>query len=188
MNAVVANLHKNNTKPSVLANFVLFQIGWFACVVGAAHDMPLVGSCVALAVVAWHVLRATEPAEALNLVLFAFVIGTVWDSALVMSGWVRFSNGNFIEGVAPYWILALWALFATTLNVSMAWLQGRWILLVLFGAVGGPMSYWGGARMGAMTIVDPVSITVALAIGWAVMMVLLMLAARHFNGFVVKEA
>jgi Protein of unknown function (DUF2878) len=186
MNAPAARSGMNDAKPSVLANFVLFQIGWFACVAGAAHDMALAGSGVALVIVVLHVARAVQPLQALKLVLVALLIGTVWDSALLATGWVRFSSGIFIQGIAPNWILTLWALFATTLNVSLTWLRGRWLLLILFGAVGGPLSYWGGVRMGAMTLVDPLPALLALAIGWAVIMVLLMLAAKRLNGFVVE--
>ena len=168
----------------VVQNFILFQIGWFACVAGAAHDLAGPGTCVALVVVLLHIARAMQPLQELKLVLIALLIGLVWDSALVMTGWVKFTTGNFIANVAPHWILALWALFATTLNVSLAWLRGRWLLLIFFGAIGGPLSYWGGARMGAMVIASPVNITIALAIGWALIMVLLMLAAKRFNGYV----
>jgi hypothetical protein len=45
----------------VLANFILFPIGWFACVLcvlGAAHDRPWLGTGIALAIVGLHVGRA----------------------------------------------------------------------------------------------------------------------------------
>jgi len=40
---------------------------------------------------------------------------------------------------------------ATTLNVSMAWLRGRYALAAIFGAFGGPLAYYSGAKLGAMT-------------------------------------
>ena len=44
----------------MLANFILFQIGWFACVPGGANDRPWLGAGIVLAIVAlavgWAVL------------------------------------------------------------------------------------------------------------------------------------
>jgi hypothetical protein len=39
----------------MLGNFVAFQTGWFACVLGAANGMPWLGVIVAVLVVGWHV-------------------------------------------------------------------------------------------------------------------------------------
>ena len=30
----------------MFANFLAFQIGWFACVLGGAHDLPWVGTAL----------------------------------------------------------------------------------------------------------------------------------------------
>ena len=111
----------------MIVNIVLFQIGWFACVLGAAHAMPWAGTGVAAAVVAYHLMRAARPPEELKLIAVALVIGAAWDSALVALGWISYPTGNFIAGVAPHWILAMWALFATTLNISMRWMKQRWV-------------------------------------------------------------
>ena len=36
----------------MVVNFVAFQVGWFACVLGAARGWPLLGPLVALAILA----------------------------------------------------------------------------------------------------------------------------------------
>lgn len=166
----------------MLWNFVAFQVGWFACVLGAAHGWPWLGTAAGAAIVAGHVLRAARPIEELKLVGIALAIGVVWDSALVSLGWIRFTSGTLVEGIAPPWILALWALFATTLNVSLGWLKGRWLVAALLGGVAGPLSYWAGARLGAVEIVAPVPALAALALGWATMTPLLVAMARRFDG------
>jgi len=165
-----------------LVNFVLFQIGWFACVIGAGRGWPLAGTAVAAVIVATHVLRAARPARELKLVGVALAIGLVWDSALVSSGWMRFTSGVLVGGIAPPWILALWALFATTLNVSLGWLKGRPVVAALLGGVAGPLSYWAGARLGAVEFVAVTPALGALAIGWAVMTPLLVAATGRFDG------
>jgi hypothetical protein len=166
----------------VIVNFVAFQVGWFACVVGAAYGWPWTGTAVAAAVVAFHLLRAARPAEELKLVLVALAIGILWDSLLINLDLIEFSSGTLIEGVAPHWILALWALFATTLNVSLHWLKHRWLVAAVLGATAGPLSYWAGARFGALALKDAVPALAALAIGWAAMTPLLLWIARRYDG------
>jgi hypothetical protein len=165
-----------------LANFVLFQIGWFACVLGGAHDRPWLGTGIALSIVAWHVARSARPLDELIVVLLAAGIGTAADSALVTAGWVGYRSGTLVPGTAPHWIVAMWMLFATTLNSSLAWLRGSTLLAVALGAVGGPLAYWGGARLGAMQFLAPLAATVALAVGWAVLTPLLVRLARRYDG------
>jgi hypothetical protein len=166
----------------LITNFVAFQCGWLACVLGAAHGWPFAGTAAAAAIVAWHVLRALRPAEELKLIVIALAIGVLWDSSLAALGWIDFTSGTLIAGLAPPWILALWALFATTLNVSLEWLKAKTLMAALLGAIAGPLSYWAGVRLGAIEFVAPLQAMVALAIGWGVMTPLLVAAARRYDG------
>jgi len=172
----------NAQSARILVNAVAFQAGWFACVLSAARGWPWAGAGVAVAIVGLHLLRAARPLEELKLVGIALSIGVVWDSALASLGSLRFTSGVLVDGIAPPWILAMWALFATTLNVSLAWLKCRAVVAAILGAVAGPLSYWAGARLGAVEILARVPALLALAIGWAVITPLLAAAARRFDG------
>jgi uncharacterized protein DUF2878 len=167
-------------------NVVAFQAGWLACVLSAAYGSPAAGLAAAAAVVAWHATQAARPAQELKLVAMAVLIGVFWDSALVALGWLAFAPYALLEKLAPYWILALWAMFATTLNVSLGWLRGRWLLAALLGALAGPLSYWAGAKLGAVVLLKPVPALAALAIGWAVILPALLALARRFDGFAAR--
>jgi hypothetical protein len=59
---------------------------------------------------------------------------------------------------------------------------------VLFGAIGGPLSYWAAARLGAVQFVHPPALVAALAVVWAVAMPLCMLLAIKLDGVVPSEA
>ena len=166
----------------VIANFAAFQSGWFACVLGAAHDLAWAGTIAATAIVTAHIVCAARPLPELKLVAIALSIGVVWDSALVALGWLDFKSGFLIDGMAPHWILALWALFAMTLNLSLAWLKERLLVAAVVGAVAGPLAYWGGARLGAVVLADPVPALIALAVGWALFTPLLVRLARRYDG------
>jgi hypothetical protein len=166
----------------LLVNFVAFQLGWFACVLGAANGMAWAGPVVVVAAVVLHLATARRPLGELYLVLAAMLVGLVADSLLLATGWLSYPAGLWLPGLAPYWIIAMWALFATTLNVSMGWMRGRPVLTVLMGAVGGPMSYLAGEKLGAIELTQPVLALAALALAWAVAMPLLMWLAARFDG------
>jgi hypothetical protein len=166
----------------IISNFMLFQIGWFACVWSAAAHRPWIGVLVTTGVVVIHLLRAPLPQAELKLIMLALVLGLVFDSVLVRQGWIQYSSGIVAPNVAPYWIVALWGLFATLLNVSLRWMRGRWIVAALFGAIGGPAAYYGGLRLGALEFGNWRAALVALAIGWAVLTPLLLALSAHFEG------
>jgi hypothetical protein len=170
----------------MFANFLAFQIGWFACVLGGAHDLPWVGTGIALVIVAWHLTRAARPKQELLLVLSAAAIGALFDTLLAWLGWLTYSSGTLIAGTAPHWMVALWMLFATTLNLSLAWLKRRLFVAVLFGAIGGPLAYLGGEKLGALNFASPTAGLIALAIGWALLTPLLAMIAQRFDGFVSR--
>lgn len=171
----------------IFLNFGLFYLGWFVCVLSAAQGYPWAGTATIAAIVAWHTWTAARPLQEINLLLLVVAIGAVWDSWLVWLGWVAYPHGTLIAGAAPYWILALWALFATALNVSMRWLRARLLLAALLGAVSGPLSYWAAARMGAVVFNEPTHALAALTLGWALIMPALMLLSRHYDGIAMAK-
>jgi hypothetical protein len=52
---------------------------------------------------------------------------------------------------------------------------------VAFGAVGGPLAYYSGARLGGTEALPTTTGILLLAIGWGFMMPLLVLLARAFS-------
>ena len=171
------------TEPKILLNFIAFQVAWFACVLGGANDRALAGTLVVGAVIGLHLALAQRSLPEALLIAVAAVIGLLWDSGLVALGLISYPTGNFAPGLAPYWIVAMWALFATSLNLSMAWLKDRAWLAALFGAVGGPLAYLAGERLGGLQMPDPVLALGAQALGWAVLLPMLTRLATRLNGF-----
>lgn len=162
-------------------NIVLFQAGWFACVLGAAHGRPLAGAAAALAIASGWILRAPRPGRELALVLAASLAGLALDSLLAQSGWVAFESALPAAGLAPVWMLALWALFAVTLNVSLRWLRHRLLLAGALGALGGPAAYYAGGKLGALSFADAPAALVLIALGWAFATPALLALARRLE-------
>lgn len=166
---------------AIALNIVLFQLGWFVCVLSAARGLPWIGALAALAIVAWHVVRAGSPVRELALIAAAATLGAVLDTLLVRSGWLRFDTGILFAGTAPYWMVALWAIFATTLNVSLRWLWARPWLAAVLGFLGGPAAYYSGARLGAMEFITVGAALAGIALGWAIATPLLLGVARRLD-------
>jgi len=170
-------------EPRIVINFIAFQVAWLACVLGGAHEQALAGTLFVGGVIVLHLVLAQRRLPEVALIAFAACIGFIWDSWLVAAGLMNYPAGNFAPGFAPYWIIAMWALFATSLNLSMAWLKGRLKLAALFGAIGGPLAYLAGERLGGVQIPDPVLALGMQALGWAVLLPLLTRLASRLNGF-----
>lgn len=166
-----------------IVNVVLFQIGWFACVLGASYGLPWIGALALVAIVGWHLLRAAQPKKELALIAAAALLGAMLDTLLVQAGWVRFDTGVLIEGTTAYWMAALWAIFATTLNVSLRSLRPHPWLSALLGAIGGPAAYYAGVRLGALEFTETGAALAAIAIGWAVLSTGLLAAALRLDGY-----
>jgi hypothetical protein len=75
----------------------------------------------------------------------------------------------------------MWALFATTINLSMGWLKGRWLLAMLMGAIFGPLAFVAGEKLGAVVFLDSTLSMITLAIGWGLLMPLLLWLAERIN-------
>jgi hypothetical protein len=167
----------------IAVNVVAYQCAWFACVLGAATQRPLLGMAVAAAAVLWHLRSAARPQRELRLIAIAALCGAAFETLLVASGWVRMSPVLLSGSLTPLWMVALWAAFATTLNVSLRALRPHYLLSALLAAVGAPLAYWAGARMGAMQWVHEAPALILIALGWAALTPLLMKSAQHFDGF-----
>jgi len=166
----------------LLMNVAAFKVAWVSSVFGGAQQLPWLGPIAVLVAVVLHLQRAQRPQSELMLILSCGLIGALFDSFLVAVGWVAYPSGVFFEFAAPYWIIAMWMLFATTLNVSMQWMRERPLLAATVGFFAGPLSYLAGQRLGAIQMVDQTAAMLALAIGWAVMMPVLMGLATRMNG------
>ena len=171
---------------AVLVNFLLFQAAWFMCVMSGAAGLPAVGIGVVAAVVLLHLVRARRPLTEAVLLAIAAAIGALWDGQLAGHGWLTYPSGMFAPWIAPSWIIAMWVAFATTLNVSLRWLHGRYGLAMLFGAVGGPLAYYAGERLGGVQFSDPLLALSLLAAGWALITPTLIFLATRLDGYAAR--
>jgi hypothetical protein len=170
-----------------LANFVIFEAAWFACILGVAHGMPLAGTAAVVAAIAWHVAISARPGTELALVGLLCAIGLVAESLVVAQGHVAYPAGQPVAWLAPYWMVALWGEFAIALNVTVRWLKRKPLLAGVLGAAFGPLSFMGGVRLGGARFVDATPALITLACMWAVLMPLVMALSDRFDGVAEPE-
>jgi hypothetical protein len=167
---------------NLLLNVVLYQTGWFAVVLGAAHGHPWPGMATGLGLFAIHVLAARARRDELLLGLVAGVLGFGIDTLLQGAGVLAFETGLVVPWLAPPWLIPLWVQFATLLRFSLRWLAGRHSLAAILGAIGGPVAFLAGERLGAVTFPagTPVALG-ALALVWAGIVPLLLVFAGRLG-------
>jgi hypothetical protein len=165
---------------AVLLNLTLFKAGWLAAIFAAAASVPILGTAAIAIAVAVHLVRSDAPRDEFLLLALAAFTGFVWESILVYAGFMQYGPNAALAVTAPYWIVAMWVLFATTLNVGMRWLRKNLLVASVFGALGGPMSFLAGEKAGAVSFSDTSTALVLIGLGWAVILPLLVsFAARN---------
>lgn len=127
----------------LIANAVLFQLGWFAAVLGGSSWWLLIPLGVLLLHFSWISSWAAEG----KLVMSVFFAGAALDSFLLQMGVFAFPAES---DLVPLWLALLWALLATTLNHCLAWSQ-RWWLAAPLGAISAPLSYLAGATLAGVS-------------------------------------
>jgi hypothetical protein len=153
-----------------LFNFGAFYGAWFACVGGVGNGMPWLGPLAVTAIVLVHIKILSTSRHELRFVVAAAILGCFADAFLIQLGALAFTGTSATRALPPAWMVSLWLVFATTVNHSLAWLAGRYRLAALFGAIGGPLSYYAGIRLHAAVFPDPVFSLVAIAVVWTAAM------------------
>lgn len=130
-----------------------------------------------------HLTLAKNRSGELKLLVGAGILGFLFDTTLVATGVFMPVAYLLPKTFSPPWMVALWLNFAATLNVSLAWLrEERYQLAAAFGAIGGPIAYYSGAKLGATEMLPSQGGMLVLAIGWGVMTPVLAWLARALSG------
>ena len=91
---------------------LVFQVFWFVAVLGG-NRYAIPGAVVALIL---HSVVTQQLFIEWRILVAAAVMGFLLESAVVASGLVAFREQTQF---APIWLILLWAIFATTLNLSL---------------------------------------------------------------------
>ena len=165
----------------VIVNLAVFKATWTAIVISAAAGAPIIGVIAVAIAVGIHLWLCDNAESEIRLLLIAAAIGLAWESVLVFAGLLEYSSGTWAPGAAPVWIVAMWVLFATTINVGMRWLRRNMTVASIVGAVGGPLAFLAGSGLGAVEFPSTTLALICIGIGWAVLLPLLVQIAIRLD-------
>ena len=168
-------------QPINLINFALFQLTWFGSVVGAAKGSILVGVIGIVLMFVFSTCRGTlRPDSAFVAVLIplGWIVDSLWASSGILQ-YVHVLTPQFAQAFAPLWILLLWIGVGLSLNHGMSLFVARPLLGALLAGGAAPMSYLGGARLGAVEIPDPYALGWVALVWFGVFFAVFRFAARH---------
>lgn len=157
--------------PTFMMRFFVYQLGlygvWCASILGALWGLPALGPAAAIPWLGWHLRRTSRPSSEGALVLASGAFGVAADLVLIHMGGVRYPGLPDGALLGPTWIAVLWMVFATTVKVTLRWLQERMLLAATVGVVGGTGSYLGGRRLGVVDFdLSHPETMLALAVVW----------------------
>ncbi|MFZ1874145.1 MAG: DUF2878 domain-containing protein [Chania sp.] len=135
-----------------------FNAYWTLAILWRERGLPLllVGAALAL---------AFTPAWRRKWVLLAALLGIAMDALWCYLGLFEFTGQTGV----PLWMCALWLTFACWWSWLLSRIRLRLPILVLLGAVSGPLAYTIGWKLNAMTpLMAPEMMILTLACGWAI--------------------
>ncbi len=150
-------------------NILLFQVAWFACVLGAGKGNFWLGPLAVGIVLIIHVVMQTNKRAEAMIIGAATLLGLIMDTLMSKFG-VFDPARRFIPAPwSPLWLICMWPNFATLFNVSLRWLHGRYFLSIVLGSTGGALAYYSGMQLGALLFNPPVIKNVIIVgIAWGI--------------------
>ncbi len=171
-----------------IINFAFFYFGWGVCLKQASAGRPFDGAFVVLILLAIHLYLVKERVQEICLITIVTLFGTCLDTVYSLTGIIQYAGEyTYFPWLAPIWISSIWVLFAMSLNHSLSWFNGRWVLASLSGASGAILTYIAGVKVGAATFLIPEKILLAIVGSiWFFLFPALLFFAHWFTGLFGK--
>ena len=152
----------------------MFNLSWLAIVYSQSN---LLAPALATVHVLLHLRYLGETRREGALIVAVMAFGVVLDQLMFALGLFTLAGHS---SMAPLWLSCLWPVLATTLLHAFSFLQNRWYLASIFGAVGGCGSYLAGTRLTEVAFGSPVLGPALLACLWALLLPALLSVASEF--------
>jgi hypothetical protein len=121
-----------------------------------------------------HVYWRGIPAADLRYLAATAGLGLSVDAILTALGILRFPEPVTVAG-APLWLVGLWLMFPAMTASCLGWIRPYPAMAVVFGAVGGALTYYAGSRLGALELHPDMLLSMgALAIAWGILFPLIL--------------
>ena len=176
--------HARLFPPTAWQGFLAFQTAWFATVMSAAQGHALWGCGILWVVLICHVAGSSQPMRAIGLIGVFCLLGVPVEWLNQWVGGFQYVPGDTASGTTPeipYWVMGLWGLLAMGLRYARDWLQQRYALAAILGAVAGPASIDAGIRLGAGHYLNRPLALSTLALLWCLATPLLLWLTTHME-------
>ena len=166
---------------TLIINICVYQIVWMLCVFFGNR-----GALLTLPLFICHLFLMPHRREDMWMMAALLTIGLIVDGALHMSGFITFTETGI---PIPLWLMVIWLALALLPNHSLKWMKDRLALSSCFGALGGPLAYWAGAKAGAADFGQPLLPSLLLlALIWAIIWpVAMYIASRQLPAYSVAD-
>lgn len=157
------------------------NIGWFACVLGAARNIHWLSVLVVLMLGVIHllVIGRARILPAILLMLASLAVGLGLDSVLILIGAFEPNRWLMPYPLTTIWLLMLWVNFSLALNESLQRLQDHLLVAGILGSLFGPAAYLAASRLEAIEIATPSYLgLLPICIAWLIAMPLMSLIAK----------
>ena len=129
--------------PSYLINGILFGISWLLLVTYGAHEFIWISLLIATSyflsqIILFSKFDRNSFLICIPLSIYALLFGLIQEMVFIYSGILSYPNESIFP---PFWLLALYPLFALTLNSSLSFLNKNIVLTFILGGIGGTFSY-----------------------------------------------
>jgi hypothetical protein len=156
----------------LVANFFLFQLGWFGCLLLNGF-WPLL---LVVSILCFHfglLLPKSQWRSEIQLLLKVLCVGACIEIVYLRVGILVRLDGSLLP---PLWLLLIWLLFAMTFNHSLLWLRNRLYIAAIFAAIAAPCSYYAGASMNSLMSLNSSTIfsLLSISLSWALVFPLLL--------------
>lgn len=171
-------------------NLISVDVGWGACVLGAAWGFHGLGLIVVLLLLIIHIalIERNKIQIVLTVAFITMVTGFFADTLLIILGTVEPNRWLMPPPFTEIWDLMIWVNFSLTLDRVFRFLQQRPFLAAVLGAVIAPPTYYAAGRLGALRFSEPsYSGLIWVGVVWFFVMPWLSLMARHFYGLRKKN-
>jgi hypothetical protein len=164
-------------------NVISADIGWLACIAGAAQGHPWLGLVVVPILFGIHISAIeTHNIHAVFIVaLTTMAIGFLMDTLLILFGTVEPNRWIIPAPFTTLWDIMIWANFSLMLDTSLRFLQKKPLAAACLGAISAPGAYYAGDRLGALSLSGPLfSSLLWVGVVWFFVMPSLSLMAMYF--------
>lgn len=139
----------------ILFNGICYTIGWMACVICGSYNQEALAFLLALffiiiQLINIYKIKPEDFKTDLYLMLISIPSGILFEILIAYTGIVKYHDHTSV--FPPVWIIVIYPLFALFMNHCLRFLKQNRVLPLIFGFIGAPPSYFGGASIGAAII------------------------------------